>query len=267
MSFWGSRFVFDGIPSESFDLMIYDIGNNTQGRTEFSNVVSIKETSVGNRWRPLFFGTTFEKKTEIEMVFGITQERIDSQQFLDRQEMSYISSWLAGKEDYSWLEIQQDDMENIRYRCIVTSLEAISYGNIPVAFKARFTCDSPFAYLYPHEYTFSIDGEADVEVFNESTHNGFYYPDLEIDMTSGEHFSITNESDDGRLFAFSGLPVISGSIHVNNDTGVIMTESGENLYPYFNFQFLRLKRGANKLHITGSGTLKIKCEFPVSAGG
>lgn len=267
MALWGYHFVFDGIPCEAYDLMIYDIGNNTQGETEFSNAVSIVEASAGNRWRPLFYGTKFENKLEIEMVFGVIQDRIDEQRFFDRQEMSQISAWLTGRSDYCWLEIQQDDMEDIRYRCIVTSLSAISYGNIPVAFKATFTCDSPFAYMYPRIYEYSVNGSADIEFFNESTHNGYFLPQMEITAPNGGDFVITNDSDNGRSFCLHGLPASSNTIVINNDAGVISTSSGDNLYPYFNFRFFRLKRGLNNLHITGTGTLVIHCEFPVAAGG
>lgn len=267
MAFWGHKFIFDGIPCETFDLMMYDIGGTEQGEGRFANTVTIIEEGVGNRWRPLFYGVKYENKQELEIVFGVNVERIDRQQYLDRYEIEAISSWLCGRENYCWLEIEQADMEYVRYRCMVTGLEQISYGNIPWAFRATITCDSPFAYMYPQEFRYDVDGSVDILFFNESSINGLYLPEMEISISSGDSFSIENLTDDGRIVQFSGLPADITTIHVDNENGVLSTPSGSNVYPYFNFKFLRLKRGYNTLRITGNGSLLIRCEFPVSTGG
>lgn len=267
MAFWGKSFIFNGIPCETFDLMLYDIGGDTQGEGSFSNISSIDEEYVGDRWRPYFYGVRYERKQTIEIVFGVNQKRIDNQKYLDRYELDAISSWLAGHKKYMWLEIEQNDMEYVRYRCMVSDLSIVSFGNIPWALRATITCDSPYAYLYPQEFKYTINGTSTIEFYNESSHNGNYYPEIDITFSSGNSFSIVNTTDDNKTMSFSGVPTTIRSIHINNDTCVITTPSGANAYPYFNFQFLRLKNGYNTLHVTGNGTLTIKCEFPISTGG
>ena len=49
---------------------------------------------------------------------------------------------------------------------------------------------------------------------------------------------------------------------------MVITNSADlDMYASFNHKYFRLKHGDNVLQITGVGTLKIICEFPVNIGG
>lgn len=267
MAFWGSAFIFNEIPCEDFHLMVYDVGGEEQGEGRFASTVSVIEEAIGTRWKPYFYGVKFEKKLEFQMVFGVNQKRLDAGKYLDRYEIEGIASWLTGHDRYLWLEIEQDDMEYARYRCMISELSIIAYGNIPWALKATVTCDSPYAYMYPQEFVYEIEGNQRIEFYNESGHNGYYMPTVVIEPASGGNFAITNETDGGRVFQFSNIPTSVSRISVDNDHCVITNDKDLSLYPYFNFKFLRLKRGYNILNVTGNGRLIIQCEFPVNAGG
>lgn len=267
MAFWGKSFVFNGFPCEDFDLMLYDVGGESQGEGAFASTVSIVEEVVGNRWKPWFYGVKYENKLQMDIVFGVNENRLDKEKYLDRYEIDEIASWLTGHDKYMWFEIDQDDMEHVRYRCMVTDLSIVSYGNIPWAMKATLVCDSPYAYLYPQTFTYSINGTKKIEFLNEGSHNGYYMPILDITLNGEQSISITNETDGGRTFELNNVPAAATDIRVNGDTCVITNNANLNLYPYCNFKFLRLVRGYNTLSITGKCTLKILCEFPVNAGG
>lgn len=267
MAFWGSKFIFNDFPCEEFGLMLYDIGNETQGEGTFASTVSIVEEVVGTRWKPWLYGVRYEKKLEMEIVFGVDEKRLDQGKYLDRYEIDEIASWLTGHDKYHWFEIEQADMEYVRYHCMVSNLSIVSYGNIPWAMKATLICDGPYAYLYPQEFTYTVDGTQEIEFLNESSHNGYYMPIIDIEMTGGGTISITNETDNGRTLKLTNVPASVQSIHIDNDTCVITDDADVNLYPYFNFKFLRLVRGYNTLTIKGNCTLTIRCEFPINAGG
>lgn len=266
MAFHGRAFVFNSVPCEAYELMMYDVGSTGQGDGKFASVVTIEEEVVGGRWKPYFYGVKFDEKLEIDMVFGVNQRRLDMEKYLDRYEINEIATWLTGYDAYGWLDIEQPDTQMIRYRCICTSLEIVSYGNIPWALQAKFVCDSPFAYLYPEEFEYAISGTTTINFYNKSSLNGYYRPEMEI-IQAGGTFSITNVTDDSRVFSLSGFPASVKHVYIDNDHEVITNDQDVNLYPYFNYKFFRLKRGYNQLKITGNGTLKIKCMFPVNAGG
>lgn len=267
MGFFGHSFTFDDIPCEEFDLMCYDVGGESSGSGEFASVVTIQEETIASKWKPYFYGTTHDgKKLEFSMVFGVSQDRIDSGRYLDRYELNGIASWLTGHDAYKWLTIEQDDMSFVRYNCIITSLSVVEFGKIPWALQATVTCDSPYGYMSPQTFSYEINGTANIQIENESCLNRYYMPIMDIYMNGGD-FVIKNISDGGRRTAFTSVPASVSHIKVDNDNLVITNDQDINLYPNFNFTFLRLKKGINALQVTGHGTLEITCEFPINTGG
>lgn len=266
MAFWGCSFSFNGTPCEEFDLMMYDVGGSLSEDDMFGSNVEILEEQVGRRWKPQFYGARFSDKLAIELIFGVNQSRIDEGRFLSRYEINDITTWLTGHDEYMWLEINQTDMDHVRYRCMITELSMINYGLIPWAMRATAVCDGPYAYMHPIERTYAINGNRTIDFTNESAYNGYYRPKLELTLPSGGNFSITNENDNGRKFEFTNVPAGASKIYIDNDTFVITNDGGINIYPNFNYKFLRLVRGNNRLKVSGNGTLKIICEFPVNVG-
>ena len=131
------------------------------------------------------------------------------------------------------------------------------------------TCDSPFAYLPTQTYEYQCSGELKLAFHNRSTYNGFYYPKLEIALNGLQAFAITNASDNNRKFEFSNIPAAyaSATVMIDNRNQVIVSSNGDNLYPCFNKKYFRLVRGDNDLLVSGTGVLRIICDFPVNVGG
>lgn len=267
MAFWGLSFTFDGVSCDSFELMMYDFNDNGLNEDNEVASVSIVEEVVGKHWRPYFYGTKHEKKLEFEIVFGVNQDRLDQEKHLSRSEIDEIAAWLAGHDRYKWLEIEQTDMEHVRYRCIVTSLSVVEYGLVPWALKATITCDSKYAYTYPREYSYEIDGNYTIHFMNESSMNDYYKPMILFEPTAGGDLEIINETDNNRVFKFREIPESVEELCIDNEHAVITNDQDINMYPYFNYKFFRLKRGYNILHVSCKGKLKLICEFPLSVGG
>ena len=157
-------------------------------------------------------------------------------------------------------------MQLVRYRCICTGLSVVSYGEVPWALQAEFECDSPYGYKDEREYVYTISGSANINFFNESCSSDYYRPYIIIDQTGGT-FKITNVTDNNRIFALTNYPAAVQHVYVDNDHCVLADDQDINLYPYFNYNFFRLKKGYNELSIEGNGTLRIRCAFPVNTGG
>lgn len=266
MSFYGSSFTFDGRSCEEFGLMLYDFDNTTQGSSAFAKE-KIYEDRVSHRHRSLFYGTNYEDGLEFKLVFGADEYAAAQKEEIDRQEMEVVSSWLTGQNGYKWLTIDQPDMEGLRYRCIMTDLEMVELGFSKWAFTCNVHCDSPFAYMLPQKFTYTISDSVDVTLCSRSSSNLPYFPALSINLESGGDVSIVNHSDHDRTFSMIGVPASVGQISLDGESGIILCESGLNLYQYCNFMFPRLVRGDNNLTISGNGTISFLCEFPVNVGG
>lgn len=276
MAFWGHSFIFNGIPCEEFDLMMYNISGSEPGASKFASGVTVVEQKLPCRWKPIFYGTKMEDRLEFSLIFGVNQRRIDKNEYFSRYELEAIASWLTGHDRYLWLEIKQEDMSHARYNCMITGLETVEFGNVPIALKASVTCDGPYAYMYPKVYEYHLTGDdQEIDFYNESSHNGYFKPRMEyVPDQSDRSITIVNDTDNGREFRLGSIDMNISKVNIDHDTGVITYEVGDgtniagiDLYSDFNFNFLRLLKGSNILRVSGNGTLRIICEFPINVGG
>lgn len=263
MAFYGCQFSFDGIPCFEYGLMVYDIGGDKEDG-KFSSPVELQEDRTAKRYSPLYYGVTQNEPLTFSFTFGADTEAIDKREHLDRWDIEAIARWLTGHDEYKYLEITQPDMETVRYKCIITNLEYVTYGKSPWAFTCEVTCDSPFAYTYPEVFNCSGNTSAIIECRASCK---YYYPKITISIQGGNSFSIVNHSDNNRMFTFQFLPAVPIEIYIDNENEVITNSRGLNIYDCFNFSFMRLVRGYNELEFIGDGSVTINCEYPVNVGG
>lgn len=155
------------------------------------------------------------------------------------------------------------------FKTIVTELTLIGEEDEVYGMKAEFTCDSPFAYRQPRAYECVVDGNSSslVVIDNDGGMNRYYSPIVTYVTKGAGDLEIINVSDKNRNFKFTGLNDIGTEITVDNENYVITCANGKNLYPHFNYKFLRLLPGENELVVSGNGVVTIKCQFPVNIGG
>lgn len=267
MAFWGDYFVFDGVPCWEFGLRLYEVDGVSPGDGAFS-MPKVTEDKVANRFRTFYYGTTHNEPLVFKMVFGADKAIADTGGFFDSWDREAISAWLSPMDGYKWLEIEQPDMEPVRYRCRIEKLSMVELGNLPIAFSCEVHCDSPFAYQYPVTYQYNCAGRTNILFRNLSSYRGGYQPKLKITLNGSNSIQIINHSDKDKVFEFKNLPQSYFlEINVDNENGVITNSMDLNLYPYFNFEFFKLVWGDNRIEVVGNCIIEMTCEFPVNVGG
>lgn len=255
------EFTFGGESSAAYGLMLYNIDTKAQGAVPFANKASIVETRTAGRIQPIHFDVNYNASPlEFNLVFG-------AQRALDRREMSEIAFWLTGHKQYQWLSIDQDDLSDVQFRCLVTSLTPIHVGWLPFAFEATVRCDCPYAYGYPFTYEYEIDGEAEILFTNEGTVRDYIRPSFTFVPAEGvTQLSIVNMDDGEREFRLKDIP-LGSEVSVDNLNGIITdTVNGANLYEGFSMNFLRMAHGDNHLVVNGNGTLTLSGRFLYNVG-
>ena len=243
-------------------LMVYEIGDKTQKPVSFGNKAAIDETRSKSRVRPMHYGVDYNASPlEFTLIFGTERE-------LDRFEMEEIAFWLTGHNDYKWLSIDQPDLQDVQFRCIITQLTPIHVGFLPVAFEATIRCDCPYAYSFPFEEAYHIEGETPILFRNHSSVHEVIKPDLVFTPASGGgSLSIVNQNDGGREFRLDNLPQGGAAITIDNEHGIIRDAAGHNYFAGFNMNFFRAVHGDNNLIVTGNGTLRISGRFLFNVAG
>lgn len=268
MAFWGAEFIYKGRSSREFGVEMYEFGRTGSTNYRFTSTGKPIEDSTTRRYSVFHYGVAVNEPHTFTLTFGPALDRFDSRIPFDRYEIEKIASWLTGWQELDWLHIIQPDMEEFRYKCMFSDLQILYEGLEPWAFQATVQCDSPFGYTREETYEFEIQGTKEFNLYNRSTYNGYYKPVMEIEFASGAHdFEIDNYSDGGRITELR--PLTPGlHVRVDNQNEIISDETGGlNLYPYFNFNFLRLVRGVNRLSVTMNGNFRLICSFPVNIGG
>jgi len=271
MAFYGCQFSFDGVSGYEYGLMVYDVGGIEEDGS-FSSTPEIIEDRTSRRYKPLHYGVTANEPLTFTFTIGADLDSIDEYQYLDRWELDAIATWLTGQTTYKNLEIFQPDLEAVRYKVIITSLDYITYGKVPWAFKCTATCDSPYGYMQPEKYKYlnlNSTTATDGVLYNRAC-VPYYYPIIDITLNSQSDIIITNKSDNNRTLEITGVTFKDSfpiAIHIDNENEIITSSDGTNLYDNFNFQFFRLVRGQNELELKMDGDAVITCEFPINIGG
>ncbi|MGF6375126.1 hypothetical protein M2140_000160 [Clostridiales Family XIII bacterium PM5-7] len=272
-----TSFVFDGISSEDYDIMIYYIGDPGVVEDHLWET-SIDETRINSRYDPHHFGMNINRAVTRQVTFG-------SKNYIEREDVERIADWLTSHNTYKWLEIDQDDMTEWRYKAIISNLQLVNVNGLPFAFICDVTLDSQFAYERPSTSSFEIVGgkvksptgiiSDYATITNSSAYDGYIYPKMTIRLAPGTtHFSMENESDISRPFVIN-VPddyVINDGgdqiiFQVDNKNQIITTNCDNiNIFDCFkdeagNHYFFRLAKGDNKIVFTGDGMVVIECEF------
>lgn len=256
------EFSFAGESSYQYGLMLYDIDNKKQDDISFGNKGTIIETRTSGRIQPLHFGVDYHKTPlQFKLVFGSLEP-------LDRYELESIAMWLTGYQSYQWLSIDQPDMENVQFRCLITQLTPISVSWLQYAFEATVVCDCPYAYGFPFEHQYTINGDTEILFRNESAVREYIKPVITFVPSGGTTtLRIVNTADSNREFLLSDIPS-SSNIIIDNNSGIIReTNYGYNLYNGFNLNFFRLTHGDNNLIVSGDGVLTLSGRFYYNIAG
>ena len=256
------EFVYAGLSSAMFDMVVCDVGSKTHSDNAFGNHANIVETRIANRITPIHYGVRYnDEPLSFTLIFA-------SERRLDRYQMQEIAKWLTGYQEYQWLSIAQPDLEHIQFRCLVKSLTPVSVGWYAVAFEAEIVWDGPYGYSYPFERSFTINGSKSVVFHNDSTARVGLRPMVKVALSAGcKKFSIKNNTTGDDALVLSELPGSALSITIDNENLVITEDAhGLDLYDHFNFCFLELESGDNELVFNGSGTVTISGRYLYNVG-
>lgn len=242
--FYGCDFTFNGTACSDFGMVMYDFGNSKESGFELTSPAEYDSDDSRLGYRNKYYGQKQKNPLVLTLTFGVNEDRLGkglnpkNPRWLQRREINDISVWLTGVRGYKILTIDQYDMQDYYYLCHCTGLELLDDGVFPCAFKATFTCDSPYAYaeLSPTVYEFTPPllqlGKFFVE--NPSPYAGFLYPTVHIDIgpadsveastwlgqTSTINIGITNgfDGEARNSINMSGLPRKQGRLTLNCQT-------------------------------------------------
>jgi phage-related protein len=248
MTFYARSFQYDGIPGETFNLLISQLDDGGVSETDGSSKMEIISQKIYRRQNPYFYGATIADVLRFPATI-MSPENIDAETY------QLIQKWMFSNRTHKKL-LMQDDMGSAYFNCIFNNPQTIRVGNLIYGFNAEVECDSAFGWQYPRTtmYTYSTSVVDSTKIFNNRSDDAgsYLYPSLVITMNNiAGGISITNANDANRVFSFTGLSA-SEVLTMNCGLQTLSSSTGLKRLSNFNKNFLRLVPGINSLRIQGN---------------
>ena len=253
LAFIGEYCIYDGISSEKFGLRIVN-ENSTMENTN-GEEIAIQKSAMMNGLKYAYMGT--EPRDPCTISFMLMREDP-----MDAAEIGAVMRWLAGRPGYKELRFVQPDISTVKFNCIFTEVSAIQHGNATYGVSVVGECDSCFGEGNPIVATANSNKTGTIRIMNYGDYMDYVYPVVKITMpSSGGDITISNTTDNNRVFSFTGL---SGSEVLTVDClrKTIVSSAGMNRLGVFSKNWLPLLPGVNSLAYsfsTAAGEIEIQC--------
>ena len=210
MAFFGASFIYDNVPSETFDLRIMNF-EQSPIELESSGKSELITETLPRRNNVYLYG----KVQNQPMEFTLTVGSYDS---IPARNRNYILRWLLGRNKFLPFQIVQDDMMDTIFNVLFTDTRLQFFDNEQKTFVIHGICDAPWGFTPERTWTQTMTPGAITSrtftIYNNGITNG--YTDLKyIFSTKGVanagYISFQNKSDitadfpNGRVVMFNNV--------------------------------------------------------------
>lgn len=258
MTINGSEFIFDGSSSDEYGVVLGYIGSpNIDSKEEETNIITSKSL-FKDRWDLHFV----EDATPLQ--FKITVVRNDAE-LIDSNMQRALKKWLC-KKKRAWLQIIQDDLSNVYYRCLITNPKPNNINGKTYGYDFDIICDSGHAWSELKSKPYTCNGTLNINMnFTFDYDEYILYPILIISPLEDTVVEIINNTTNqvvefGYLFADETVVLDCESDRVSSSSGRVLINT-------WNKKNLGLIEGKNSITLNGNFRLDIKYRLPIRVGG
>lgn len=254
--FNATYFTYDGIYSGDYGVQIASLeSDNIETTSVFAPTLSIEKGVKSKRF--FYSGIDYEDSPQYKFSI-LSEEKIPEAK---RRE---VLSWLVGRNEFKRLELDQEEYHDVYFNCIFTAVDLIYVGGCCYGFTLTAKFDSPYCYGIPKTVSVNLekDTSMDIEIYLDcDIVDDYVYPILSF----SKDITIKNLTDGARITKYENVATNEAKIIIDNELKVInaIDATGASIPGHrlsnFNLNWLRLKKGENKLEIMGSGEVTITC--------
>lgn len=257
----GYKFIYANNSSDEFNVMLCQIGSNTGNSTndEKTKIITSK-SPFKDTWDLHYVENTEELQFKI-IICDKDGKYIDS--FKQRE----LKRWLCKNDKRYWLQIDQVDLADVYYYCIISNPNPINASKYTIGLEFDVICDSSHAWSNLYKKTYETIGNTLNFEFNNIADFDDYilYPTAIITSYGNGNISIKNNT--------TGDSVIINNCKTNEV--IIIDSKNDNIESNLNRMLLddwnknvvELIAGVNDITLTGNFTMKLEYRLPIRVGG
>ncbi|WP_226035600.1 distal tail protein Dit [Aquibacillus saliphilus] len=181
----------------------------------------------------------------------------------DREKIRDTTRWLL-QNKYQPL-IFNNYPDRIFYAIAVGSYRLIHNGLEQGYLQLNFRCKNHYAYsptIQSESYNLSNNITSGTVIDFENKGDMDVQPVLHIQKVGAGDISFTNLSDEGKTMSLNNL-VDGEEITIDCDSAELNTITGYNRYNDFNFNWLNLIYGINRINVKGNCIFSYTCQFKI----
>lgn len=261
MPVYGTSFIYDGISSDRYQLLLASIGDESDDEVDMGlNVDPLVSDS------PLPFKQDYGVQYSNPLSFRITVTHKDGSYFSYFQ-IREIAAWLTGRQRPCWLQILHPDYDNVFYCCRATEIyKKKLYGKV-IGLSITFTCNSSFGFSDEIKKTFVIDQpDYTFTLYNDSDEETPIRPLITAQMASVSPTLKIENLTTNDIFQLDNI-LSSDKVTIDNQNQFILINGRyKNLGTDFNLGWIHLKRGINEIKVNGNSTLEFRYRYLLKGG-
>ena len=253
-------FRFDNRNLSDFGFKVVNVQNSTNTRKiGLARTLTTVDGVIGNK--------VIQSITETQGQFTIVVSKFNEDKIapITDEDLKQITTWLFSPTDYKELIAINEESNIIYYGMFIDGEQTYVTEDNRGYITLTFILDSNHAYGEEIHYVKEVDGTLNFTINFEDNVRGYYYPDVEFNVT-GNSFSIKNITMNETM-EFTNLDDSCRHGIIYGDgimTMVNVTDKEFNLRKKSNKKFIRLQNGDNEIQITGNGTFTIKVQPKIS---
>jgi hypothetical protein len=254
----GIRFVYANQMSDEFGVGIASSFGSTSrsGNSENRNMLTSKN-NFSNHFN--IHGITYDNP----VVFDLIIYNLDNT-YIDAEKERMLKKWLL-KNNYNWLQIDQDNLGGIEYFCIGQTIDLIDVGTYSGGLRCQFLCDSPWAWsdLKKKIYTtvsntlsFSLNTSLDFDEYLVS-------PTLQIKALGNGNIKIQNITTNETIEVLNCITNEQIIIECSSDK---VSSTNTSIINRWNKNTISITEGKNDFLLTGNFAVTISYRLPIRVG-
>lgn len=235
----GYPFIYNGKPSEMFDVSLVFLEENYNQRPSGSGIEIVTDSVQRNPQLLYLYG-----KQSPPLEFGI---EIVFENPVDIFVLTEVKDWLGGEISFKQLQICAEYFNSFYFNCYITLDEDLIYNGGYRGIRATVHCDAPWAWEFDNEKRYSLNPlKENIIIFNNlSADSEMLRPEITFRMTQNSDFKLLNKTT-GKATIFTDLNA-EEVVKLDNLYGFIESSSGLLRVANFNKVFFKLKKGVNEL--------------------